>query len=78
MKLSFAAIVGALVATVCAKPAFTNTEFDLTEGQPFTLEWVNATGPVTIVLVSGADSGSLQPVQTLTCTLGPPPGSRVE
>jgi len=68
MKLSFAAIVGALVATVCAKPAFTNTDFTLTEGQPFTLEWVNATGPVTIVLVSGPDSGSLQPYSTLTST----------
>jgi len=68
MKLSFAALFGALVATVCAKPAFTNTEFDLTEGQPFTLQWVNATGPVTITLVSGPDSGSLQPIQTLTST----------
>lgn len=66
MKLSIAAIVGALVATVCAKPAFTNLDFSLTEGQPFTLEWVNATGPVTITLVSGADSKSLLPVQTLT------------
>lgn len=68
MKLSIAAIVGALVATVCAKPAFTNLDFTLTEGTPFTLEWVNATGPVTITLVSGADSKSLVPVQTLTST----------
>lgn len=68
MKLSIAAIVGALVATVCAKPAFTNLDFSLTEGTPFTLEWVNATGPVTITLVSGADSKTLVPVQTLTST----------
>jgi len=65
MKLSFAAIVGALVATVVAKPGFTNTEFDLQEGKPFTLNWINATGPVTVTLVSGPDSGSLQPVKDL-------------
>ncbi|KAK1832910.1 hypothetical protein QBC39DRAFT_65223 [Podospora conica] len=68
MKLSFAAIVGALVASVCAKPAFTNLDFTLTENTPFTLEWVNATGPVTITLVRGADSQSLQPIETLTST----------
>jgi len=68
MKLSIAAIVGALVATVCARPAFTNLNFTLVENQPFTLEWVNSTGPVTITLVSGRDSGSLVPVQTLTST----------
>jgi hypothetical protein len=56
MKPSVAAILGALVATVCAKPAFTYTNFELTEGAPITL-------------VSGTDSSkSLQPVKTLTGT----------
>lgn len=65
MKLSFAAIVGALVATVVAKPGFTNTEFDLQEGKPFTLNWINATGPVTVTLLTGPDRDSLQPLKDL-------------
>ncbi|KAK0746135.1 hypothetical protein B0T18DRAFT_144350 [Schizothecium vesticola] len=66
MKLSIAAIFGALAVTVCARPAFTNLNFTLVEGQPFTLEWIGNVGPVTISLVAGADSKSLQPIQTLT------------
>lgn len=61
MKFSVVAILGALAAVVNAKAAFTNTEFNVQAGQPFTLSWSNATGPVTIDLVSGPTT-DLKPV----------------
>jgi hypothetical protein len=73
MKLS-AVLVGAFAAIGLARPAITNTEFAVQEGKPFTLEWIDAKGPVTIELVSGPDSGSLTPVRTLTGMF--PPQSR--
>jgi len=60
-----AAIVAGLAAVGLAKPAITNTAFDLREGEPFTLNWIDAVGPVKVDLVSGPDSGSLQPVRVL-------------
>ncbi|KAK0632346.1 hypothetical protein B0T14DRAFT_560047 [Immersiella caudata] len=60
-----AAIVAGLAAVGLAKPAITNTVFDLREGVPFTLNWISAVGPVKVDLVSGPDSGSLQPVRVL-------------
>lgn len=59
------AIVAGLAAVGLAKPAITNTVFDLREGVPFTLNWIDAVGPVKVDLVSGPDSGSLQPVRVL-------------
>jgi len=64
MKFSIA-IVGALATLGLAKPAITNTEFELTEGKPYTLEWISANGPVLVELVSGPDSLHLLPVRTL-------------
>ncbi|KAK4447691.1 hypothetical protein QBC34DRAFT_409339 [Podospora aff. communis PSN243] len=60
-----AAILAGLATVGLAKPAITNTVFDVREGQPFTLTWIDAVGPVKVDLVSGPDPGSLQPVRTL-------------
>ncbi|KAK0655775.1 hypothetical protein B0T16DRAFT_18282 [Cercophora newfieldiana] len=64
MKFS-AALVAGFAAFGLAKPSITNLSFNLTEGQPFTLTWIDAVGPVKVELVTGADSQSLQPIRTL-------------
>ena len=66
MKFSLAAVT-AFVAYALAKPALTNTEFNVQEGVDYTLEWVNATGPVTIVLMSGPNENSMKPYKTISC-----------
>jgi hypothetical protein len=64
MKVSVA-VLSALVAVGLAKPAITNLSFNVQEGQPFTLEWIGATGPVTVELLSGSGSTTLTPLKTL-------------
>ncbi|ERT03083.1 uncharacterized protein SPSK_09721 [Sporothrix schenckii 1099-18] len=64
MKFSVASIFAVLATTVSAIPAFTNSAFDVTPGSTFTLTWHNATGPVTITLVTGS-SADLKKVQVI-------------
>ncbi|KAH6650111.1 Ser-Thr-rich glycosyl-phosphatidyl-inositol-anchored membrane family-domain-containing protein [Chaetomium tenue] len=66
MKFSFGAVL-AFAAAVLAVPQFTNSNFDVEEGEPFTLTWNNAEGPVTITLVHGPEK-NLKPVTVLTTT----------
>ena len=71
MKFSVASVIAALAASVAAVPAFTNTKFDVTAGKTFTLTWANATGPVTVTLLTGP-STDLSKVSTLACESGRP------
>lgn len=64
MKFSIAA-VSAFVAYALAKPALTNTDFNIQEGVDYTLEWKDATGPVTIYLMDGPDEKSMKPFKTI-------------
>jgi len=62
MKVS--TILAASFASFAAAAKFTNSEFDVTPGEPFTLTWDDANGPVEIVLRSG-DPANLDTVGTL-------------
>ncbi|KAI0017641.1 Ser-Thr-rich glycosyl-phosphatidyl-inositol-anchored membrane family-domain-containing protein [Xylariomycetidae sp. FL0641] len=55
MKSTFASVlVAALAGLANAKIALTNSNFaGITVGQPFTITWTEATGPVTILLKNG-------------------------
>lgn len=64
MKYSIAALV-AFAAAVLGKPVLTNSQYEITEGEPFTITWSDAQGPVTLTLVSGPES-NLVPVFTIT------------
>ncbi|KAK3355688.1 hypothetical protein B0H65DRAFT_55342 [Neurospora tetraspora] len=64
MKFSLAA-VSAFVAYALAKPALTNTDFNIQEGVDYTLEWKNATGPVTLTLMTGPDADHMTPFKTI-------------
>jgi hypothetical protein len=64
MKLSFGAVL-AFAAAVLAQPKFTNSNFDVEEGEPFTLTWQDAEGPVTITLVTGPEK-NLEAVTVIT------------
>ncbi|KAK1754923.1 hypothetical protein QBC47DRAFT_402274 [Echria macrotheca] len=64
MKLS-TLLFGALAAIAAAAPAFTNTEFDVQEGKPFTLTWIGTTDPVTIEILTGPNKDSLNPIKTI-------------
>lgn len=66
MKFSLAA-VSAFVAYALAKPALTNTDFNIQEGVDYTLEWKNATGPVTLTLMTGPDADHMTPFKTIAC-----------
>ncbi|KAM7224283.1 hypothetical protein V8F06_000064 [Rhypophila decipiens] len=52
MKFAVSAIF-ALAAVVLAQPKLTNTEFNVVEGEPFEITWMNAEGPVTLTLKNG-------------------------
>lgn len=67
MKLSVSALL-AYAAAVLAKPVLTNSNYEIVEGEPFTLKWTNAQGPVTISLMTG-DPGALKHVTDLTSKL---------
>ncbi|CAM1506919.1 Fc.00g065600.m01.CDS01 [Cosmosporella sp. VM-42] len=64
MKYSIAAIA-AFAALVVAKPAFTNSAFDVEEGKPFEITFSGCEGGCTIVLQNG-DSDNTKDVETLT------------
>lgn len=55
-----------LVALSLAPAVFavtlTNSDFPIAVGQPFTITWINASGPVTIDLLGGADANQPLPV----------------
>lgn len=53
-----------LVSAAFAKVILTNTQFNVAVGQPFTITWSDATGPVTLTLKDG-ESGNLQTVSTI-------------
>ncbi|KAK0729277.1 hypothetical protein B0T21DRAFT_413362 [Apiosordaria backusii] len=71
MKFS-AATVLALATAVVARPKFTNSNYDLVPGEPFTLKWDSAEGNVKIELFKGTagDENSFKSVETLTTTTG--------
>ncbi|KAL2022756.1 hypothetical protein VTK56DRAFT_4572 [Thermocarpiscus australiensis] len=64
MKFSVASVV-AFAAVVLAKPMFTNSNYDVQEGVPITLQWSNAEGPVTVTLMTGNDPNNLKKVTDL-------------
>lgn len=71
---SFATLAG-LVAMVSAQttptnPDFfiTNSDFDLTPGEDFTLEWTGNSGPVTVTLQTG-ESDNLEDVEVLASSV---------
>lgn len=70
MKFSAAAIV-AFAAAVLAQPRLLNSAYNVQEGQPFTLSWGNAQGPVTITLMTGTDPNNLRKVQDITSKEAP-------
>lgn len=55
MKVSVGAIL-AFAAAVLAKPILTNSDYTIVEGQPFTLTWTNAQGPVTLSIMTGSSN----------------------
>jgi len=76
MKFAASLVAATLVALASAKVAFTNSDFKLEEGKPFTLEWAGNTGSVDIVFVSGPDETKLVPVKTVQSTLPDVPAAR--
>ncbi|RGP67265.1 hypothetical protein FLONG3_8556 [Fusarium longipes] len=64
MKYTFAT-VAAFATMALAKPAFLNTEFDLTEGKPYTIRFSGCESGCTIVLQNG-ESTDLKDYKTLT------------
>lgn len=70
MKFSVSAVL-AFAAAVLAQPVLLNSNYQITEGEPFTLKWDKAQGPVTITLMTG-DSKNLKEVTVLTSKPRPP------
>ncbi|KAK4659557.1 hypothetical protein QC762_111340 [Podospora pseudocomata] len=71
MKYSFATVL-ALATAALARPKFTNSNYDVVVGEPFTLRWDSAEGNVKISLYKGTagDENSFKPVEVLTTTSG--------
>ncbi|KAI0518150.1 hypothetical protein F5B22DRAFT_73510 [Xylaria bambusicola] len=49
---------------VCLAIEFTSTEIDISPGEPFTLSWADANGPVVITLLTGP-STNIKPVEVI-------------
>ncbi|KAJ4271879.1 hypothetical protein NW762_000588 [Fusarium torreyae] len=64
MKYTIATIA-AFASVALAKPAFLNTDFDLTEGKPYTVKFSGCDSGCTIVLQNG-ESDDLKDYKTLT------------
>ncbi|KAF4334143.1 extracellular matrix precursor [Fusarium beomiforme] len=64
MKYTFATIA-AFASVALAKPAFLNTDFELTEGKPYTIRYSGCDDGCTIVLQNGP-SDDLKDYKTLT------------
>jgi hypothetical protein len=60
-----------LVRSALAFVAFTNTDFSVEEGKPFTMEWIGASGPVTLELWSGPSPSNLVKVQIIASQYPP-------
>jgi len=71
MKFSVGTVL-AFAAAALAKPVLLNSNYQITEGEPFTLKWNNAQGPVTITLMTG-DPNHLNKVTDLTSKPAPRP-----
>lgn len=71
MKFPTAAVFAVLAAIAEAKVQFTNSNYDITEGDPFTLKWSGAEGPVTITVKSGPET-NLKDVMVIDCKLSMP------
>ncbi|KAM7195103.1 Ser-Thr-rich glycosyl-phosphatidyl-inositol-anchored membrane family domain containing protein [Naviculisporaceae sp. PSN 640] len=67
MKYTISSVI-AFAAAALAKPILTNTEYPVEEGQPFTITWANAEGPVTLTLKNGP-SKNLQDVTVIASDL---------
>jgi hypothetical protein len=68
MKFFSVAAMAVLAAVAEARLAFTNSDFTITAGEPFTLTWDGASAPVTITLMNGPN-GDLKDVMVLDCRL---------
>lgn len=64
MKFFSVAAMAVLAAVAEARLAFTNSDFTITAGEPFTLTWDGASAPVTITLKNGPN-GDLKDVMVL-------------
>lgn len=69
MKHTIAILSAAAVASA-VRPVFLNSEYNVVEGEPFTLTFSGCDSGCTITIESGADEESMKPVQELT---GEPP-----
>lgn len=58
----------AAISQALAKVILTNTNWDVTAGQPFTITWSGANGAVELLLKNGA-SGNLATVSTIASKL---------
>lgn len=59
-----AALMAVLAAVASAEVTLTNSDYDIKAGEPFTIEWTGADGPVTITLKNG-DPLNLQTVDVI-------------
>ncbi|GKT54970.1 extracellular matrix protein [Colletotrichum tofieldiae] len=64
---SFTSVLVAGFAALAQAVQLTNSNFDVQAGEPFTITWSDAQGPVTLTLKNGP-STNLATVQTITCT----------
>lgn len=64
MKFFASAALAVLAAVVRADVAFTNSNYNVVAGEPFTLTWSGAAGPVNITLEDGSTS-NLQAVEVI-------------
>ncbi|KAI0485521.1 hypothetical protein F4859DRAFT_386609 [Xylaria cf. heliscus] len=63
IKIAFV-LASALLLAPCLAVQFTNTEFNILQDKPFTLQWEDAKGPVEISLVKG-ESSNIETVQVI-------------
>lgn len=68
-KITLATLVASMAAMAQAV-ILTNSEFNVVAGQPFTIEWSEATGPVTLTLKTGP-SDALTTVTQITSKSSP-------
>jgi hypothetical protein len=66
MKAVNTLLIAALAALAEARVIFTNTAFNPKAGEPFTIEWADNNGPVTILLKNGP-STALETVAPIGC-----------
>lgn len=74
MKYSLAVLSTFAAAALAVKPDILNTEFDVKEGEPFTLKFTACSDGCTIILQNGEED-DLQDFKTLTGMRGFPRSS---